>query len=209
MNKPLRYISRNAISSLNKDIIVWRDLKQYYSSKNYMLGIIEQLELNEKWIQKLDLYGACFYIRKIIGYEQYLREYVKEQNMNWEETREILDFIQESTGNVKSLEEWKEYIERYEEALNNSGGEKEGVHIITMHACKGLEYPIVFLPDCNEGKIPHKKAASAEEIEEERRMFYVAMTRAKTHLEILYIEDKQKKHLQVSRFINKKRIVKE
>ena len=74
-----------------------------------------------------------------------------------------------------------------------------------MHACKGLEYPIVFLPDCNEGKVPHKKAITKEEIEEERRMFYVAMTRAKRHLEILYIEDELKKHIQVCRFLKHKK----
>ena len=123
--------------------------------------------------------------------------------MNWEEAKEILDFVQESTKNMRNLEEWKEYIEQYEEALKTSGEEKDGVHIITMHACKGLEYQNVFLPDCNEGKVPHKKAVSPEEIEEERRMFYVAMTRAKSHLEILYIEDELKKHLQVSRFLVK------
>ena len=66
---------------------------------------------------------------------------------------------------------------------------------------KGLEYQVVFLPDCNEGKVPHKKATTPEEIEEERRMFYVAMTRAKEQLEILFIEDKFKKHLQKSRFL--------
>ena len=207
MNKPLRYLSRSAISALSDEVIVWCNLKQYYGLKPYMAGYIEQLEQNDKWIQKLDLYGACFYIRKVIGYEQYLKEYVKEQNMNWEE-EEILDFVQESTRNMSSLEEWKEYIEHYEEALGSAKEEKEGVHMITMHACKGLEYPIVFLPDCNEGKVPHKKAVSVEEIEEERRMFYVAMTRAKFHLEILYIEDKLKKHLQPSRFLIKNRIAK-
>ena len=51
------------------------------------------MEQNEKWIQKLDLYGACFYIQKIIGYEQHLKEYVKEQKLNWEEAKEILNFI--------------------------------------------------------------------------------------------------------------------
>ena len=74
-----------------------------------------------------------------------------------------------------------------------------------MHACKGLEYPYVFLPDCNEGKIPHKKAHSEEELEEERRMFYVAMTRAKEKLEILYIQDKLGKKLQPSRFLSLER----
>lgn len=204
MNKPLRYLSRNALSHLSNEIINWQVLKKYYVSKKYIINNLEQLEQNEKWIQKLDLYGACFYIRKVIGYEQYLKEFVKEQNLNWEEAKEILDFVQESTRDMSSLEEWQEYIEQYEEALRMSGEEKEGVHIITMHACKGLEYPIVFLPDCNEGKVPHKKAASLEEIEEERRMFYVAMTRAKSRLEILYIEDETKKHLQPTRFLKKK-----
>lgn len=201
MNKPLRYLSRNALSSIDNEIIIWRDLKHYYRAKRYIVNNIEQLEKNDIWIQKLDLYGACFYIRKVIGYDDYLKEYVKEQGINWEEAKENLDFIQESTRNRSSLEEWLEYIEEYEEALKNSGEEKDGVRIITMHACKGLEYPVVFLPDCNEGKVPHKKAASSEEIEEERRMFYVAMTRAKKHLEILYIEDELKKHLQVCRFL--------
>ena len=203
MNKPLRYIARNALSQLNSEIIVWRDLKQYYKSKRYIVNNIEQLEKNDIWIQKLDLYGACFYIRKVIGYDHYLKEYVKEQGMNWEDAKEILDFVQDSTRNMAGLEEWKDYIEQYEEALKTCGEEKEGVNIITMHACKGLEYQVVFLPDCNEGKIPHKKAASPDEIEEERRMFYVAMTRAKYHLEILYIEDKLKKHLQTTRFLVK------
>ena len=205
MNKPLRYISRNALSQLNNETIVWRDLKQYYKSKRYIVNNIEQLEKNDIWIQKLDLYGVCFYIRKVIGYDNYLKEYVKEQGMNWEEAKEILDFVQESTRNMVGLEEWKDYIQQYEEALKNSGEEKIGVQIITMHACKGLEYPIVFLPDCNEGKVPHKKAITKEEIEEERRMFYVAMTRAKRHLEILYIEDELKKHLQVCRFLKHKK----
>ena len=201
MNKPLRYIARNALSSLNSEIIVWKDLKEYYKSKGYIINNIEQLEKNDKWIQKLDLYGACFYIRKVMGYDNYLKEYVKEKRISWEESKEILDFIQESTRNMCSLEEWKTYIEEYEEAIKKTGEEKDGVHIITMHACKGLEYPIVVLPDCNEGKIPYKKAASPEAIEEERRMLYVAMTRAKTHLEMLYIEDEAKKYLQVSRFL--------
>lgn len=203
MNKPLRYLSRNAISALANETILWHTLKQYYGFKPYMVSYIEQLEQNDKWIQKLELYGACYYIRKVIGYEQYLKEYIKEQNLNWDEAKEILDFVQESTRNMRSLKEWKDYIEQYEKALKTSGEEMEGINIITMHACKGLEYPIVFLPDCNEGKVPHKKAVSGEEMEEERRMFYVAMTRAKSHLEILYIEDKMKKHLQACRFLKK------
>lgn len=202
MNKPLRYISRTAISLFQDNRIEWRKLKEFYKGKAYMLSYIEQLEKNEQWINKMDLYGAIQYIRKVIGYELYLKESINEYGKSWDELKEILDYVHESSRNMKSMEEWKRFIAAYEESLLSSREEKEGVHIITMHACKGLEYSIVFLPDCNEGKVPHKKAVTSEEIEEERRMFYVAMTRAKEQLEILYIEDKLKKHLQISRLIN-------
>ena len=202
MNKPVRYLSRSAFSDRKNEIIHWKQLKYYYAGKNYMLSMIEQLEKHEQWISSMDLYGAVLYIRKVIGYERYVKENTAQQKEKWEEYKEILEFLQESTRNVKSLEEWKNHIEQYEEALKYSKEEKNGVHLITMHACKGLEYSVVFLPDCNEGKIPHKKAVTSMEVEEERRMFYVAMTRAKRHLEILYIEDKQNKHLQPTRFMD-------
>jgi DNA helicase-2/ATP-dependent DNA helicase PcrA len=60
-----------------------------------------------------------------------------------------------------------------------------------MHASKGLEWKVVILPDVNEGIVPHKKAVTDEEIEEERRIFYVAMTRARDNLFIFYIEEKE------------------
>ena len=61
----------------------------------------------------------------------------------------------------------------------------------TMHSSKGLEYDTVFIIDANEGITPHKKAVFDVDIEEERRMFYVAMTRAKKKLYILIIINKK------------------
>lgn len=200
MNKPLRYISRN---SLEKEQVAWKQLKDYYCGKKYMQETIEELEKNEKWIQKLDLYGVVHYIRKVIGYETYLKEECIKQGVLWEEAKEILEFIHNSVRGMKNLEEWKHYIREYEEGLKNAIKGSDGVQLLTMHSCKGLEFSVVFLPDCNEGKVPHKKAVTKEEIEEERRMFYVAMTRAKERLEILYIEDKQKKHIMPTRFLTK------
>ena len=57
---------------------------------------------------------------------------------------------------------------------------------MTMHSSKGLEYDTVFLSGINAKTIPGRKAQTASQIEEERRIFYVAMTRAKRRLEILY-----------------------
>ena len=75
-----------------------------------------------------------------------------------------------------------------------------GIRIMTMHASKGLEFERVFLPDLNEGRLPARQSVTAEEIEEERRMFYVAMTRAKKELYLLYCDQKTGKGIH-SRFL--------
>ena len=73
--------------------------------------------------------------------------------------------------------------------------------LMTMHGSKGLEFEYVFLPDVNEGITPYNKAVLTEDIEEERRMFYVAMTRAKSHLHIYYLKERFSKEVSVSRFV--------
>ena len=80
--------------------------------------------------------------------------------------------------------------------------ETDAVSMVTMHASKGLEWKVVVLPDVNEGVIPHKKAVTDSELEEERRMFYVAMTRAKEYLFIFYIQEKEAGNLLPSRFLD-------
>lgn len=68
--------------------------------------------------------------------------------------------------------------------------EKEGVSLLTMHGAKGLEFDTVFILGANEGIIPYKKALAEQGEEEERRLFYVAMTRAKNRLVISYVKEK-------------------
>ena len=71
-----------------------------------------------------------------------------------------------------------------------------------MHSSKGLEYKVVYIIDANEGITPYKKALLDKELEEERRMFYVAMTRAKEELHIMSTKKKNAKNLQISRFVS-------
>ena len=79
--------------------------------------------------------------------------------------------------------------------------EDNGVALLTMHGAKGLEYELVFIIQGNEGSMPYRKAKGKEELEEERRMFYVAMTRAKSRLVISYVKEKNGKDISPSRFI--------
>ena len=76
-----------------------------------------------------------------------------------------------------------------------------GVRVLTMHGAKGLEFEAVFIPQCCEGLTPYRRAKTEEEIEEERRLFYVAMTRAKELLVISRAENMRNRTQEPSRFI--------
>ena len=102
-----------------------------------------------------------------------------------------------------SLSQWLEGIAEYirqcdKDRRNNTA---DGVHMLTMHGSKGLEYKIVLVMDVCEGIIPYNKAVLDSQIEEERRLFYVAMTRAKEKLYLLYPKQRYNKDTTRSRFI--------
>ena len=71
----------------------------------------------------------------------------------------------------------------------------------TMHSSKGLEYRVVYILDANEGVTPHSKAVLDADIEEERRLFYVAMTRAKQRLHVYSVKERYHKPAEVFRFV--------
>ena len=73
---------------------------------------------------------------------------------------------------------------------------------MTLHAAKGLEFHTVFLIGANEGQMPYKKARTEAEVEEERRLFYVGMTRAQELLKICYVKTKNGKEVSPSRFVD-------
>lgn len=182
MNKPLRYISRKAASS---ELISQNELLAYYKDNTYMLDTLHRFYNDLSRIAKLPPYLALDYIRKSIGYDFYLKS---NENKNWLETADI---IQKSASGYSTFKSWIEDMTKYSQSLTDSKDlsadyKKSGIHLLTMHASKGLEYDNVFLPDCKIGTIPNKKAVSSSQIEEERRLFYVSVTRAKRRLEILY-----------------------
>ncbi len=79
---------------------------------------------------------------------------------------------------------------------------KKAVQLLTVHGSKGLEFDRVWIPDCNERIFPHGNMPDEGAVEEERRIFYVAMTRAKKSLELLYLTGTKERPRQPSRFLN-------
>ena len=205
MNKPKRYIGRDALTS---PVINFDDIRaEYQNSRSWMLERIDRLEEDLHVLSNLNPFGAINYIRRGIGYDEYLNEYAQEMEINSDELFDVLNELQESAREFDTYSEWFKHIERYEEELKSKSGNMrensmDAVNIVTMHSAKGLEYEAVFLIDVNESIVPYKKAVLDNEIEEERRMFYVAMTRAKEHLHICYVKSRFNKNLEVSRFVN-------
>ena len=202
MNRPNRYISREA---LNSSQINFNELREYYKDKDWMCDRITTLETHLRILGTLSPFAAINFIRKGMGFEEYLREYAQYRKIKPEELLETLDRIHESAKGMKTLAKWQTYIEEYTKRLNEQArkqqDKKEGVTISTLHAVKGLEYDIVYILNVNEGSIPYRKAVLAEAVEEERRLFYVGMTRAKKKLVLAYVKRQYEKEREPSRFL--------
>ena len=202
MNRPNRYISREA---LNSSQINFNELREYYKDKDWMCDRITTLETHLRILGTLSPFAAINFIRKGMGFEEYLREYAQYRKIKPEELLETLDRIHESAKGMKTLAKWQAYIEEYTKRLNEQArkqqDKKEGVTISTLHAVKGLEYDIVYILNVNEGSIPYRKAVLAEAVEEERRLFYVGMTRAKKKLVLAYVKRQYEKEREPSRFL--------
>ena len=199
INKPLRYISRSYITQ-PADI---NALKRGYEGNEQMSKQVEKLVSDISMIRSMSPFAAVNYIRKGVGYDEYIRNYIYEHKADKEELYNVLDELAHRASQYMSLSQWldgiAEYIRQCDKDRQNNTA--DGVHMLTMHGSKGLEYKIVLVMDVCEGIIPYNKAVLDEQIEEERRLFYVAMTRAKEKLYLLYPKQRYNKDTTRSRFI--------
>ena len=202
MNRPKRYIGRDSIAG---SAVSFEEMRKFYCDKEWMMNRIDQFEWDVKMLRKMAPYAAIQYIRKRIGYDDFLKDYALTHNVNKADLFEVLSEIEEAAKPYASLEEWFGHVQEYTEALRLKERQRslkqDGVRLMTIHAAKGLEFDTVFLIEANEGRIPYKKAKTEQETEEERRLFYVAMTRAKEVLKICYVKTKNGKETSPSRFV--------
>ena len=201
MNRRNRYISRDAVASDRE--ISFERLRNFYKDKDWMCDRLTTMETHLRILKGLPPYAAINFIRKGMGYEEYLQEYALYRKIKPEELGEILDRLSESAKGMNTLKEWEEYIEDYTRKLEEQAGKqkKEGVQILTLHGAKGLEFDQVYILNVNEGSIPYRKAVLAPAVEEERRLFYVGMTRARKFLTLCYVKKQYEKEREPSRFL--------
>lgn len=207
-NRPVRYLSRTAFTESE---VSFDKLRAYYAVKNqeWMEERIWNFEYDLKNLASLSPYAAIHFIRKGIGYDEFLKTYADERNVNADDWFDVLDEMQEMARDKKSIPEFLSFVENYGDTLEEIRQEQKkqqvkeepGVSLMTMHASKGLEFPVVFVPTLNEDIVPYRKAVQEGNLEEERRMLYVAMTRAKTYLHLSFVKERFHKEAEPSPFL--------
>ena len=184
INKPSRYISRDA---LLEDPVDYDKLRFRLRNKESVVENLDKLMADVKMLRKLRPYPALNFIRNFIGYDTYIKDYAEYRQLDASEMYEVLDEFGYMIKDMESYAELFTFIDEYKEQLarqQEKNRMRKGVNLMTMHSAKGLEFDTVYILDAVEEITPYKKAKTAAELEEERRMFYVAMTRARHALHI-------------------------
>ncbi len=217
MNRPERDLSRESLPCDKVSFDAWeqyyrcegqyfRSEEQYLRSEGRMIKNIRKLESDLALLSGMRPYAAVNYIRRAAGYDDYLKECSAAERIPLEELTEIMEEIQEDARGFETCEAWLAHQEMVLREWEKRSEEKKepgsAVVLSTFHAAKGLEFDTVFLIDVDEGVIPDKKAVTPEAMEEERRLFYVGMTRAKRRLYILCSEKIKNKEKAPSRFLD-------
>lgn len=210
INTPKRGIGSVAINNLN-EISIKNGVSLYQTLLDYnniddippkaKAGIKDFLDIIEKYheiftvdknaLEKPKLYDN---INKFLDEIAYHNEILnssdtKEQGSKKMENVEslmngILEY--EKVNKNASLKNYLDRILLMSMEENNDEENKKGIMLMSIHSAKGLEFPYVYISGMEEGILPHHKSSSEKEIEEERRLCYVAMTRAKKHLTLTY-----------------------
>lgn len=201
LNKPQRYISRQVVLSVNMNISA---VRRIYSKNN-----IDSFLFHIEMIRKLPPQAALSYIRKGAGYEEYLHLYAIENNIPMSGLLKQLEQLVQECSKFNTLEQWINSIDSAQNSEGQNFGKKSSgedgtnnrINIMTMHGSKGLEFKAVFIVDANQGIIPTSKALRERDFEEERRLFYVAITRAIDYLNVYAVEERLGCPIEVSMFV--------
>lgn len=208
VNHPQRYMSKVNVKKCkievddmfrvlnNPNQEEWKNEKQLDNIIHYV-SILKRLSSIDEPLKFLD------YMLRLGDYGDFIDSYSEFRNMDSNDLLSVWRAYENDikSKNIKTFADWSNYANRYNLMFNKQRNERNGVCLSTMHKSKGLEWKYVFIIDCVEGITPSKKAENIDDIEEERRLFYVAITRAKNDLTLCSFSSSGKTKSKLSRFI--------
>lgn len=211
INKPFRYISRENINMVKDEEDFINALINKCDLHPKQIKTINDLEIDLSYLKTLNPKNAISYIRTSLDYDRYILDYCANRKIKTNGIIEILNELESSASNFTTIDEYLSHIDRVKAELseNKKSTHSDGVIFTTMHSSKGLEFKNVYIIGVNEGTVPHEKSYYVEDekikndqIEEERRLFYVGITRAQERLCISSTLNKYGKKVQKSTFID-------
>ncbi len=206
INKPKRYIGKDLLAEAETmPYTLLRGLFVCPSLKKWQSEALENLQNDLEQISRRDVYEALVYIRRVVGYDTYLEEYATYRKTSGQVFVEIADEIMELAKGEKDVAAFRNTLEEMSLQMKEQSKKREDAYqncvtLTTMHGAKGLEFYAVFVPSLVEGVVPHEKSID-KHLEEERRLFYVAVTRAKEKLCLSTIRSRYGKERKASRFL--------
>ncbi len=187
INVPMRYISRDTAPN---EVVNERNVYRYYTDNYKRLMEVKKFFSSINMIKHLRPMLAVKYIRNTVGIDKCFPG-----------SKQALDELEKLSLDYDDLGKFLEHDNEKKINSENKDAKNKKVNLLTMHGSKGLEFKYVWLPDLNEGIIPSRSAINSSQIEEERRMLYVAMTRAKSALIMSYIRGTKENPMMPSRFL--------
>ena len=190
VNEPKRGVGRTRIAAL-KAYSVIHGISLYGAMKELLETDLFKRSRAKEYVRLIEKYRAIYDgmdltdllsgVLQDSGYELMLRSSGEEERLdNLAELKQAIYDFQRKAGEEVSLGNYLDHAALF---TNMDQGEKaQAVKLMTIHAAKGLEFPVVFLCGLSEGIFPGKRANTRERLEEERRLAYVAFTRAKDRL---------------------------
>ncbi len=197
MNRPMRYLSRESFRSekLTADQLYAGAGRGGIPSRR-MERLLEDLRI----LSRVRPAIGIRYLLETMEYKSWLLDQYPEKDR--ERLEALMNKASKEASGLQSAEEVPALLEKgIREASMDRQEEDREVAVMTMHASKGLEFDTVFLPDLNEGILPGRRSIADSDIEEERRLFYVAMTRARERLCLSYVTGSGESRERPSRFL--------
>ena len=206
INKPYRFIGKAFLQGIkqgNNDLFAsyHRDPTLHAASKTR----IEELKSDLISVGKRDTAAAIKFIRQGMGYNEYIKEHAAYRKLNPVGLLEIADELQEAAKGFPTPEGFLAHAKAAITAAKDKDAERGAAcTLTTFHSAKGLEFDRVFIAGVVEDVIPYVRSKTEADIEEERRLFYVGVTRARHELYISTIKTRYEKKVEPSRFLGLK-----
>ena len=195
INKPFRYISKKSLAKAEASMDFLDCLLNDEDIKDFQKKNLEDLYIDLNYVRGLSPQCGISYIRTTLDYDRYILDYCHERRIKSQQIVEILDELEAAAGPYRTILDFFKHIDQVREEVKKNADKTagsslatsadKGVVLTTMHSSKGLEFDNVYIVGVNEGIVPYQLGDDSKlDIEEERRLLYVAITRAKRVLVI-------------------------